>query len=177
MNNLPADDIDRWVLLRKPSLDAEVLRQVERLPDEALPALKYTGVVFVDLEDVALNRVGPNSVLLEIGSQEIDAMYERAAELQMSVLTFFYGLFRELGALDVCDLTSGLGCEMDTSCCMKKVWNANRSDLLASISGYVIRSNLAEAALAGIVETHVLDLFDRNRVRCANLWSLRDLPR
>jgi hypothetical protein len=177
MNNPPADDIDRWVLRRKPSLDAEVLRQVERLPDEALPALKYAGVVFVNLEDVALNRVGPNSVLLEIGTQEIVAMYERAAELQMAVLTFFYGLFRELGALDVCDLTSGLGCELDTACCMKYVWNANRSDLLASISGYVIRSNLAEAALAGIVETHVLDLFDRNRVRCADLWSLRDLPR
>jgi hypothetical protein len=177
MSDLPADDVDRWSALRKASLDGEILRQVEALANQDLPALKYAGAVFVNLEDVALNRVGPKSVILEIDSHYIDHLDRRANELQMSVLTYFYGLFKEFGAPDLCEMPLEQDCNLGESCCMKAVWSASRTELLCSIAGYVTQSNLAEVALASIVETHVLELFDRHMVRCASRRALRDLPR
>ena len=177
MNNLPADEIDCWMALRKASIDGEILRQVERLPTQALPTLKYAGTVFVNLDDVALNRVGPRSVILEIHRHEIVSLDRRANELQMAVLTLFYGLFNEFGAPNLCEMPLEQDCDLGGACCMKAVWGASRTELLCSIAGYVTQSNLAEVALAGIVETHVLELFDRNMVRCASRRALRDLPR
>lgn len=177
MNYLPEGDVDRWTALRKASLDREILRQVEVLPSQALPSLQYAGTVFVNLEDVALNRVGPKSVILEIHRHDIHSLDRRANELQMAVVTCFYGLFKEFGAPDLCEMPLEEDCNLGSACCMKAVWQANRTELLSCISGYVTRSNLAEAALARIVETHVLELFDRSMVRCASRWALRDLPR
>ena len=121
MNNPPDDDVDRWMLERKSSLDAEVMRQIVGLADQILPRLRYAGVVYVNLEDVALHRITPKSELLEIRSQDMGWLRERSAELRMAVLTTF-------------------------------------NELLASIAGYIIRTNLVEVALARIMESRVLNL-------------------
>lgn len=154
MNNPPDDDVDRWMLMRKSSLDAEVMRQIEGLADQLLPRLRYAGVVYVNLEDVALHRITPNSVLLEIGSQDMGWLRARSAELRMAVLTTFCGLFDEFDVPRLCELN----CESGQGCCLGPVWRATRNELLASIAGYVIRTNLVGAALARIMESRVLNL-------------------
>jgi hypothetical protein len=151
MNNPPVSDDDRWMLLRKPALDAEILRQVALLSDDKLPRLRLLGAVYVNLEDIALNKISSESVLLEVESQDINELQQRSTDLNMVIVMTFRWLYSEFGVADYCDLN----CDNPIGCCLEAVWASARDVLLSHIAGYVIRANPVQVVLAEIYESQV----------------------
>ena len=151
MNNPPVSDDDRWMLLRKPALDAEIVRQVALLSDDNLPRLKLLGAVYVNLEDIASNRISPESVFLEVKSQDIDWLQQRSTDLGMVIVMTFHRLFSEFGVADYCELN----CDDPVGCCLEAVWASPRDVLLSHIAGYIIRANPVQLVLTELYESHV----------------------